>query len=96
MDITIQPGEDVTIRLAGATAIRIDPEHRVIAVDGTSTADSGPLAPEWLVLDLRDGTYGDFHRLTPADGCFDRDCARSGQHAAPADLAAFRDALGNG
>lgn len=98
MDITIPPGETATIRLPGATAIRIDAEHRVIAVDGTSwsgTAEDGPLGPEWLVQDLRDGTYGDFHRLRPADECADRDCARSGQHATTGELAAFRDALGD-
>ena len=55
MDITIPPGETATIWLPGATAIRIDAEHRVIAVDTTSTnfADSEPLIPEWLVQDLR-------------------------------------------
>jgi hypothetical protein len=75
-------GDDIlVIEVPGLTAIRIDPETRVIAVDGISGAAEGEaLAPDWQVLDLRDGTYGGFHRLIPADMCFDAECAGSGQH----------------
>jgi hypothetical protein len=96
MNITIPPGETATIWLPGATAIRIDDRHRVIAVDTTSTnfADSEPLIPEWLVQDLREGSYGDFHQLKPADECFDSTCAgQGGQHATAEERAAFRDDL---
>jgi hypothetical protein len=78
MDVTIPPGETTTIWLPGATAIRIDARYRVIAVDGTSS--DTPLGAEWLVQDLRDGTYGDFHQLRPAVECFDTTCAQGGQH----------------
>jgi hypothetical protein len=108
MDITIPPGETATIWLPGAIAIRIDSGHRVIAVDGVSTmtADAGdfavscavadaPLAPEWLVHDLRGGTYGDFHQLRPAAECFDSACGGvRGEHVTAEELAAFRDDLG--
>lgn len=106
MDITIPPGETVTAYLPGSVAIRIDTRHRVIAVDyvSTMTADARdfdamneaadvPLAPEWLVQDLREGTYGDFHQLKPAGECTDADCAGSGQHATAGDRAALRDDL---
>ena len=55
MDITIPPGETATIWLPGATAIRVDAEYQVIAVDTTSTnfAVGEPLIPEWLMQDLR-------------------------------------------
>ena len=73
--------EPITIRLPGLTAIRIDPGTGIIAVDNTS----GTLAPEysfegWAVADLRDGTYGDFHRLKHRSECPDADCTDSGQH----------------
>ena len=106
MDVTIPPGETATIYLPGSAAIRIDAAHRVIAVDYVSTMTSGnddfdacaaaaaaPLAPEWLVQDLREGTYGDFHQLKPAGECLDKDCAGSGQHATAEERAALRDDL---
>jgi hypothetical protein len=69
------------IHLPGLTAICIDPVARVIAVDGISgSASHVALSPEWTVLDLRHGTYGDFHRLGPADECPDRDCIGAGEH----------------
>jgi hypothetical protein len=80
---TIQiKGDDIlVIELPGLTAIRIDTAARVIAVDGISgTAESRELARAWKVLDLRDGTYGGFHRLIPADMCFDADCSGAGEH----------------
>ena len=46
----------------------------------SAAVSAEPLSPEWTVCDLRDGTYGDFHRLAPADHCNDADCARSGEH----------------
>jgi hypothetical protein len=80
--IKLNGGEDVlVIELPGLTAIRIDAKARVVAVDGMSgNPGDEPLSPEWQVLDLRDGIYGGFHRLVPADMCFDADCAGSGQH----------------
>ena len=69
---------ELTIELPGLTAIRIDTARRLIAVDGIS--GSGTVGPWWSVADLRDGTYGDFHRLQPADQCNDADCIQSGQH----------------
>jgi hypothetical protein len=75
--IKLTDGE-VTIELPGLTAVRIDTERRLIAVDGIS--GSGKCAPEWSVADLRDGTYGGFHRLLPAGECIDVDCIESGQH----------------
>jgi hypothetical protein len=85
VSIRIPPGQVVTITLPGLTAIRIDTAARVAAIDGISGSATReePCSPEWLVHDLRDGTYGDFHRLRPASECFDADCAGSGQHAAP-------------
>jgi prevent-host-death family protein len=81
-------GHAITIELPGLTAIRIDTAGRVVAIDCISGVanDAEPLSPEWLVRDLRDGTYGGFHRLKPADECFDTECAASGQHVDPANL----------
>jgi hypothetical protein len=95
MEITVPPGEVVTVLLPGATALRIDARHRVMAVDTVSTAvhQGGSLRPAWLVQDLREGTYGDFHQLTTAAECFDSTCAASGQHVTAAERAAFRDDL---
>jgi hypothetical protein len=78
-------GDDVlVIQLPGLTAIRIDPASRAIAVDGISGLCEGEaLSPHWEVLDLRDGAYGDFHRLASADMCADAACAASGQHLGP-------------
>lgn len=86
LKIQLPAGDTLTVEIPGLTAIRIDTEGRVIAVDGISgTPVSGePLHPEWAVRDLRDGTYGDFHRLKPADQCNDSDCAKRGEHADPA------------
>jgi hypothetical protein len=83
-------GDDVlVIDVPGLTAVRIDPRARVIAIDGISGTpgaygSSDALTPAWQVLDLRGGTYGGFHRLIPADICFDVDCAGAGQHVGPA------------
>lgn len=106
MDITVPADEITTVYLPGSAAIRIDSRHRVIAVDYVSTmvadaadfaavnaAADAPLVPEWLVQDLREGTYGDFHQLKPAGECIDVDCAGSGQHATAGERAALRDAL---
>jgi hypothetical protein len=71
----------ILIELPGLTAVVIDPVNRLIAVDGISgNMNATPLDPEWSVRDLRDGTYGDFHRLRPAGDCLDASCAASGQH----------------
>ena len=80
--IKLKGTEDVlVIELPGLTAIRIDAKARVVAVDGMSgNPGDEPLSPEWQVLDLRDGIYGGFHRLIPADMCFDADCAGAGEH----------------
>jgi transcriptional regulator with XRE-family HTH domain len=83
VSIRIPPGQVVTITLPGLTAIRIDTAARIAAIDGisgTATREE-PCEPEWLMHDLRDGTYGDFHRLRPASECFDAECAENGQHA---------------
>jgi hypothetical protein len=75
----------VTITLTGLTAIRIDPRTRTIAIDGISgeAHRDEPCLPDWFIItDLRDGTYRDFHRLKRADQCFDGRCAVSGQHNA--------------
>ena len=74
----------ITVNLPGLIAIRIDTRTRTIAIDGISgeACRAEPLLPEWFVADLRDGTYGGFHRLSPREECFDRDCADSGQHNA--------------
>jgi hypothetical protein len=74
----------LTIEIPGLTAVRIDTGRRIVAVDGIT--GHGTIGPEWTVADLRDGTYGDFHRLGPADECPDRDCIRAGEHVKlPAD-----------
>lgn len=66
----------MTIKLPGLTAVRIDTSRRVIAIDWISgTADCE--SPEWTLRDLRDGTFGDFHRLRPADECGHVGCAGS-------------------
>lgn len=71
-------GDDIlVIELPGLTAIRIDTARRIVAVDHISGTGTGP---EWTVLDLRDGTFGDFHRLIPADMCFDVGCSGAGEH----------------
>ncbi len=70
----------VTIELPGLIAVRIDIFRRVIAIDGISgSADGEPLGP-WAVHDLRDGIFGDFHRLRPAHQCGHAECADTGQH----------------
>lgn len=80
--IEIKGGDDIlVIDLPGLTAIRIDTARRIVAVDGTS--GSGPVGPEWTVLDLRDGTYGGFHRLIPAGMCIDAECVAAGEHLLP-------------
>jgi hypothetical protein len=80
--IEIKGSDDIlVIDLPGLTAIRIDTRRRIVAVDGTS--GSRPVGPEWTVLDLRDGTYGGFHRLIPADMCFDSECVAAGEHLLP-------------
>lgn len=72
----------LTIELPGLTAIRIDAKTRTIAIDGIS-GTAHELSPGWFIADLRDGTYGDFHRLRPSDECFDpQGCASEGQHNA--------------
>lgn len=74
----------ITIVLPGLTAVRIDTETRVIAVDYISGGEgSGPTAPKWLVHDLRGKIYGDFHTLKDRDECNDPECERSGQHVTP-------------
>lgn len=81
--IKFKPGQSMTIEIPGMTAIRIDAERRMIAIDCISgrASEDGPRDPEWTVHDLREGTYGDFHRLRPAGECFDAPgCARRGQH----------------
>lgn len=79
--IKITSGETVTIELPGLTAIKIDAANRTIAIDGISGhVDEGPMGWEWPVQDLRDGIYGDFHRLAPSADCHDAACAESGQH----------------
>ena len=71
------------IDLPGLTAVRIDTADRVLAIDGTSGSVEGSLAPDWAVLDLRDGTYGDFHRLQPVEQCMDSACIAAGEHIPP-------------
>jgi hypothetical protein len=79
--IKIKGDDALVIELPGLAAIRIDPAARVVAVDSISgQAGPGGLGREWKVLDLRDGTYGDFHRLTLAEQCLDRDCISGGEH----------------
>jgi hypothetical protein len=80
--IEVKNSDDVlVVELPGLIAIRISTASRQIAVDGMSgNAGDAGLGPEWQLLDLRDGIYGGFHRLVPADMCFDADCAGSGQH----------------
>ena len=79
--IKLKGTEDVlVIELPGLTAVRIDAGQHIIAVDGISGETPPFPEPEWQVYDLRDGIYGGFHRLVPADMCFDADCAGSGQH----------------
>ena len=76
-DITIEQGTTLTIKLPGLTAVRIDTGRRIVAIDHISGsnygphADLGPAEPAFTVHDLRNGTYGDFHRLKPAPDCFD-------------------------
>lgn len=77
----ISSGDVLTVELPALTAVRIDTRNRVIAVDGVSGTSDGPLGPDWTLRDLRDGTYGDFHRLLPASQCLDAACVASGQHA---------------
>jgi len=95
----ILSGDVLTIEVPGLTAVRIDTRNRLIAIDGISGISGGTetggesLSPEWAVRDLRDGTYGDFHRLKPAGQCNDPDCAKRGEHAGPA-AALSRDAHG--
>ncbi len=80
MALTMEPGGALTIGLPGVTAVRIDFASRIIAVDGISAPAANP-GPDWTVLDLRDGIYSDFHRLRPAEECFDPGrCANTGQH----------------
>jgi hypothetical protein len=71
----------VIIELEGLTAIRIDPTTRTIAIDGISGWAQG-VQPDWFVADLRDGIYGDFHRLRDRADCTDPECYDSGQHNA--------------
>jgi hypothetical protein len=72
----------VTITLPGLTAIRIDPKTRTIAIDTISGHPRDPESlAEWFVADLRNGTYGDFHRLRPGHECNDPECGPS-QHNA--------------
>jgi hypothetical protein len=80
--IELKGTEDVlVIKLPGLTAVRIDAARHIIAVDGVSGEAPPFPEPEWQVLDLRDGIYGDFHRLNPAESCFDAAvCAGTGQH----------------
>lgn len=74
-------GGALHIELPGLAAVRIDPQTRVIAVDGISGEGAGEdLEPEWRIFDLRHGTYGDFHRLAPQETCLDRDCVGGGEH----------------
>ena len=79
------------VKLDGAAELLIARDLRIVAIDGVSgTWGIGDGGPPWRVLDLRDGMYGDFHRLLPASECFDAECAGSGQHvaaAAPGDAA---------
>lgn len=70
----------LTIELPGLTAVRIDTTRRIVAVDGIS--GTGISGPEWTVADLRDGTYGGFHRLKHASACPDVDCIAGGEHDA--------------
>jgi hypothetical protein len=77
--IEIKGDDDIlVIELPGLTAIRIDTERRIVAIDGNSGA--GRVGPVWKVADLRGGTYGSFHRLIPADMCFDAACVAAGEH----------------
>lgn len=98
-DIVIEKDASVTIGLPGLTGIMIDTAARLIAVDNISGAAHGePLRPGYVVRDLRDGVYGDFHRLTPAASCFDPVCAASGEHdtdpgTAAGQMAAVREVL---
>jgi hypothetical protein len=68
----------VTVELPGLTAIRIETATRTIAIDNISgtTTRGEPCLPEWTLHDLRNGTYGDFHRLKPAGECFDPEGCR--------------------
>jgi hypothetical protein len=80
MALTVEPSGDLTIGLTGRTLVRIDFANRIVAVDGGSAHEADP-GPEWTVLDLRGGIYGGFHRLGPAEDCFDpAGCADAGQH----------------
>lgn len=79
--ISLTAGE-LTITLPGLTAVRIDVGRRLVAVDGLSGTGEDLGGAEWTVVDLRDGAYGDFHRLLPVDECFNSRCATSGQHIA--------------
>src|ERR1035441_4762796 len=88
-------GHAIMIELPGLTAIRIDTGTHTVAIDCISgLVDPEGLGPEWTVRDLRDGTYGGFHRLKPADECFDTECAASGQHVDPANLEISTPAAG--
>lgn len=72
--------EPIMIELPGLQAVVIDPARGIIAVDGISGSSAEFEHIEWRVLELRDGTYGDFHRLTPAAQCIDADCVERGEH----------------
>jgi hypothetical protein len=72
--------DKLIIELPGLTAVSINVAVRTIAIDNISGTPDGDPLHEWRIADLRDGTYGDFHRLTPPDTCFDADCRRSGEH----------------
>jgi hypothetical protein len=81
-DIKIPQGAVITIELPGLTALRIDTKHRLMALDGISgnPAPDEAVSVSWQLADLRDGIYGDFHRLLPADRCGDADCRSAGEH----------------
>ncbi len=68
----------VTVELPALTALRIDTATRTIAIDCISgmTTRAEPCLPDWIVHDLRGGTYGDFHRLSPTGECFDPEGCR--------------------
>lgn len=81
-EIKVKQGTEITIELPGLAAVRIDTQHRQITVDNISgePRHDEPLAPDWKITDLRDGTYGDFHRLLAPRYCGDSDCIAKGEH----------------